>query len=297
MSVIPSIRRSTLVTVPLLVSAVFLVFSVSPCLGQGFINSITGSNVDAYFGAQSDAYQQPNPVSLPSSWTAVTTGLSPYTGLTQLPGVPGPPIFYTPPSNVTQFSGPALSSFSNLGDSANSIIQTTIGSSGTVDDAQIKLIMSVIEASGLGYAYEQLNFDAEYAITNVSNAAYFNTGLLGTTVTRSFLISGNLPNSTDFATFGGEIDYYDVTTSTPLGSVTFGTTVTGVGPFSQTVTGSGLVVGINGPDVLQLTGSFFLIADPASVSVQSVPEPSTLALLGAGALSLVGYGWRRRRAR
>jgi hypothetical protein len=32
------------------------------------------------------------------------------------------------------------------------------------------------------------------------------------------------------------------------------------------------------------------------VTVESVPEPSTRALLTAGAIALVGYGWRRRRA-
>jgi hypothetical protein len=38
------------------------------------------------------------------------------------------------------------------------------------------------------------------------------------------------------------------------------------------------------------TGGSFEIA-----SVSSVPEPSTLTLLGLGSLSLLGYGWRRRK--
>ncbi len=33
-----------------------------------------------------------------------------------------------------------------------------------------------------------------------------------------------------------------------------------------------------------------------NLSFQAVPEPSTLALLAAGAIGLLGYGWRRRRA-
>ncbi len=36
--------------------------------------------------------------------------------------------------------------------------------------------------------------------------------------------------------------------------------------------------------------------NPVNLAFQrAVPEPSSVALLGIGALGLVGYGWRRRR--
>ena len=33
-----------------------------------------------------------------------------------------------------------------------------------------------------------------------------------------------------------------------------------------------------------------------NISIEPIPEPSSLALLGIGALGLMGYGWRRKRS-
>jgi hypothetical protein len=43
------------------------------------------------------------------------------------------------------------------------------------------------------------------------------------------------------------------------------------------------------------TGSGFLTTLTLTTSPTPVPEPSTLALLGMGMVSLLGYGWRRRK--
>jgi hypothetical protein len=43
-------------------------------------------------------------------------------------------------------------------------------------------------------------------------------------------------------------------------------------------------------------GQFYQPANWATVNLAPTPEPSTLAFLGVGAISLLGYAWRRRKA-
>ena len=268
----------------------------SPCLA-GNISSIGPTNVDSYFGSQSDSFQEVN--GTPSSWTAIGTGGAPwFPGVYSLPGgIPTYPAPFLTPTNANPFAFPAIASYSNAGDSANSVIQTTIGTSQTTDDAQIQLNMS-LTSGGAQYTYEQLNYNSDYTIANTLNSAGFLSGLSAGISAPQFFVSGNVSTAGSYATFGGVINYWDVPPSPGapilLGSYTYSYNNSTVGPFSSWVSGVGSISnGVNAPDTLRLTGDFFIIADPASMTVTSVPEPSSLALLGIGALGLLGFGWRR----
>lgn len=59
-----------------------------------------------------------------------------------------------------------------------------------------------------------------------------------------------------------------------------------------------LGTGFNGGDLAFGPNGALYVSEPANnriLRITSVPEPSTLALLGAGAVGLFGYVWRRRR--
>jgi hypothetical protein len=61
------------------------------------------------------------------------------------------------------------------------------------------------------------------------------------------------------------------------------------------ISGSGLVGSPNFQHTQFLAGSLDDVAPLSGRNTTAAPEPSSVALLGMGALSLVGYGWRRRR--
>src|SRR4051794_38913922 len=83
-------------------AAVVGIFSATAA--RAAINSIPDSNVDAYFGSQSDGFQDRFPLSLPSSWATVGPGPYPVAATYLIASAPPPPATLTP-SNVTPFGG------------------------------------------------------------------------------------------------------------------------------------------------------------------------------------------------
>jgi hypothetical protein len=169
---------------------------------------------------------------------------------------------------------------------------------GTMDDAQIALSMRLVQVGTASYAYEQVNYSADYALANAPNSAGFISGALATVVTRSYAVSGTVGSYVDF---GGVMNFWDVPTSGPsvlLGTLTFGYNSLTPGAFSTIVTGSGNIgtpgTWVNSPDSIRITGDFFVAGDPSSITVESLPEPSSLVLAALAAVGLAAVARRRK---
>jgi hypothetical protein len=107
----------------------------------------------------------------------------------------------------------------------------------------------------------------------------------------NFLINGTVQNTAgSFAAVSGFIDYYGVNTAGTYGileTVNYGASYTTPGNFTATV--SGIPVGgttplLVGNTTLMLVGNIDFMVDPASISVQTIPEPASSLLLGLAAL-------------
>ncbi len=263
--------------------------------------TLLDSGVQAYFGSQGSVYEASDPAALP--WTAPGTG--PYTPGLPLPNVPGAPtplVYPTPSGNA--FGGAGYTSNFNDGFSqpttASSTIQANYNPSPAVtSDANIQIpSWTLAQSPGApSYAYEQLDFAADYMV---------NGGVLGgSTPNFPLYISGNTSIATgvpSYAQLDGVVTYtwatYNLITGVlgtpqPLGQLDYSfLQPSNVGPFSGTAISSGSLLATPASQgLLEITGEMWVAGDPYSISVTSVPEPSSIGLLAIG----IGMMGRRKR--
>ena len=276
---------------------IFLACSWRATLCQAQVTNIVATDTQSYFGSNNDTYQASNPTGL-NPWPAAGPNAPAFYGtVNQLPGVPSPPGGNVAPTNASPFWPFNGTSFYNdgNGNTASSAISAFIsGNTGTADDAQIGLFMTLNQTTG-GYAYEQINYVVDFNVSSLVNS----TGTAGTLpglVSRSYTVSGNV-GTTGFVAFGGQMNFWDGTTNASLGApLLFNYFNANAGAFTATVNGSSFINAVNFPSTLRITGDFFLIGDPSYITVTSVPEPSTLALTAIGAAALLIRVARRRLA-
>ena len=273
----------------------------------GQITGIVSSDVEGYFGTTSDAFQLAEGPTIPP-WAANGPGFYPIFGLPNVPplypGFPNPilsiptNISYAPTVHFPAFGfsdGTTTATYSIVGGVSG--LGTSTGDAYTLLGPPSKLPFIINQPpTASGYAYEQVNFATVYSVGAGGLAG-------GTPPPRPYLVAGNLATG-GYAQFAAEVNYWFLTTipgtvvvnsTTFLGSLQYNAQFTNfTGNFSTTVNyAPTTLLGATGNGFLVITGDAFVAGDPFSLTVQAVPEPSTLVLGILGAC-LIGIACRLR---
>ena len=284
-----------------LIGTLLVLFCFAP-LAAAQITGVVSSDVEGFFGSQSDTFQQSEPPIGPT-WPVNVNGPYSVTGPTVpalYPGYPSPSLTYT--SNITYDTGHIGPGFvdSQLTNANYSLLGNYSGGANTGDAFAVISgpPMSLVQpASATGFAYQKVEFVMTYSVGPSGIAG-------GLAPAYPFLTTGNvLPGG--YAQFGAQVDYWWIPVipgtiipsgpSVNLGTLQYNFLQPGGGSFNTVVNHSPTVLaGATGVGFLQITGEMFVAGDPFSIYVNSVPEPSTFALAGIAAIGLIAAAGRRR---
>jgi hypothetical protein len=294
--------------------AVAFVLTVFARPSWGQLTGIINSDVEGFFGSQSDLFQQSEGPINPT-WPA-----SPFPPLYALSGPPNVPALFggfpNPAFPLTQnigFAAPAGHSpgtpfTDGTTDAGYHIVGGTGGPMTSTNDAGVLFpgtngLWVTQPASATGYAYEQVEFAMDFGVGLAGLAA-------GNAGPRSFLVSGTIVPG-GVAQFGAEVNYWWQPTivntitgvlqangpAASLGQLQYSFT-TGATSFAtlvpSIVASRPLAATPLGQGILEITGNAFVAGDPYSISVPSVPEPSSAAVMAIGMAGLGWFALRRR---